>query len=666
MTISSEVRKAGPYSANGSNKNFAFTFKCFTNTDVRVVLTDSLGAESDLVLDSDYSVTLNPDQNVSAGGTIITTIAYATGNKITLVGDVDFTQETDITNGGGFYPEVIENALDKLTMQMQQLKESVGRAAKVDISSGETGEDLISSINETAGEAAASAASAAEQVTLAEEQVALAQGIYDEFDDRYLGSKSSAPTLDNDGNAILDGALYWNSATKKLQVYDLATTSWKDTAVATPASFNTNVFSGTGSATTFTLSTTPASLSSVFVFISGAAQRPTLDYTISGTTLSFTTAPTAGTNNILAFVASTIAAGTPDDGSVSTAKIQDGAVVNAKIADSSITAAKIASGIVGMTFGAFRKSNPSIVAFSKTGNFTVSTASILYVEVNSVLKTIASGTAVTMPSSPAAGTDYAIWAKTDGTLEATTNHTSPPTANARKIGGFHYAPGGHSGASGGGNSTAQINQYSFWDLKFRPACPDPRGMALVADGFWADIYLLGVDHLTNGTSKYNVTMADGTSPPKIPTKFGGNGTTAYSSLNWWEACEVLKHHGKRAPTYSEFAALAFGTTEASSIGTDPVTTSFSATYFSKWGINQASGVLWIWGDEFGGGAAGASYVANTGGRGSTYQMENAALFGGSWVNAAVSGSRCSYWNYSPTYSDGSFGARGVADHFQAD
>ena len=317
-------------------------------------------------------------------------------------------------------------------------------------------------------------------------------------------------------------------------------------------------------------------------------------------------------------------------------------------------------------FGIFRKTDPSIAAFTKTGAFTVSTASIIYVEVNGVLKTIASATAVTMPASPTAGTDYAIWAKTDGTLEATTNHTSPPTANARKVGGFHYAAGGHSGSAGGGNSTPQINQYSIWDLKFRPACPDPRGMALVADGFWADIYLLGVDHLTNGTSKYAVTIADGSSPPKIPTKFGGNGSNAYSSLNWWEACEVLKHHGKRSPTYSEYAALAYGTTEASSIGSDPGTTSFSATYYSKWGINQASGVLWVWGDEFGGGAAAAGWTANTGGRGSTYQMENAAFFGGNWLESANSGSRCSIWNLSPSPSSNAISARGVADHLQLD
>lgn len=42
---------------------------------------------------------------------------------------------------------------------------------------------------------------------------------YDSFDDRYLGAKSSEPTLDNDGDALLEGALYWNTTTKNLWVY---------------------------------------------------------------------------------------------------------------------------------------------------------------------------------------------------------------------------------------------------------------------------------------------------------------------------------------------------------------------------------------------------------------------------------------------------------------
>ena len=42
---------------------------------------------------------------------------------------------------------------------------------------------------------------------------------YDNFDDRYLGSKTSDPTLDNDGNALVAGALYFNSVDGAMKVY---------------------------------------------------------------------------------------------------------------------------------------------------------------------------------------------------------------------------------------------------------------------------------------------------------------------------------------------------------------------------------------------------------------------------------------------------------------
>jgi hypothetical protein len=40
---------------------------------------------------------------------------------------------------------------------------------------------------------------------------AAAEAVYDNFDDRYLGAKSTPPTVDNDGNALLTGAIYWNT-----------------------------------------------------------------------------------------------------------------------------------------------------------------------------------------------------------------------------------------------------------------------------------------------------------------------------------------------------------------------------------------------------------------------------------------------------------------------
>jgi len=320
---------------------------------------------------------------------------------------------------------------------------------------------------------------------------------------------------------------------------------------------------------------------------------------------------------------------------------------------------------------------------TRTGNGTVSIKAGTKVLVGTAVVDFATATAVTMPSLTA-GTDYFVYALSNGTAQAVaasgtwpTPVASPP-ANSQLIGGFHYAPGGNATARAGGNTTAQINEFSLWDLKFRPASDDPRGMALVANAFWADIYLTNRDPQTNGTSRNNIAIADGetggTTTPIIPTLFGGNGSSRYSTFNWWNATETLAAFGKRPPTYSEFAALAFGATEAVSRGNDPVNTGLGTAnsgtsqtddkFTSKWGIIQATGCLWVWGADFGGGAAAASWAANTESRGSTYQMENVAIFGGAWFESANSGSRASNWGNSPPVSGNYLGARGVCDHLR--
>ena len=310
----------------------------------------------------------------------------------------------------------------------------------------------------------------------------------------------------------------------------------------------------------------------------------------------------------------------------------------------------------------FRKSDATLVAFTKVTANTAKTSSDLFIEVNNQAIYLPANTAITIPASPTIGSDYAIWATPTGTLEATTDFTSPPATNSRKIGGFHYAPGGNATGTSGGSTTPGINEYSFWDLKFRPVCKDPRGMSLIADNFWCDIYLTGVDAITNGSSKYNVEIADGFSPPKIPVMFGGTGSSTYGSYTWFQAQELAMYFGKRSMTQQEFMAAMYGTTEANSNGTDPVSTSLIAKYTSKWGIIQSTGCLWIWGRNRGG----PTSNTNTGGRGAETTMSNASLFGGGWVDSSYSGSRCSGWNVAASFSAGSFGSRFACDHLILD
>lgn len=147
-------------------------------------------------------------------------------------------------------------------------------------------------------------------------------------------------------------------------------------------------------------------------------------------------------------------------------------------------------------------------------------------EVGGKLLRFAAAKAVTMPAL-VAGTDYAVWVAQDGAVQASSNFVAAPGAGVwRLVGGFHYAPGGNAAARAGGDTVPAINEFSLWDAKWRPACADPRGMALVAGGFWADIYLCGVNHHLNGTSKFNVTIADGASLPKVPLAFGGDVSNA--------------------------------------------------------------------------------------------------------------------------------------------
>jgi hypothetical protein len=72
----------------------------------------------------------------------------------------------------------------------------------------------------SASAASTSASNAASSASSASTSATNAAASYDSFDDRYLGSKSSAPTLDNDGNALLTGALYWNSSNNTMYVWN--------------------------------------------------------------------------------------------------------------------------------------------------------------------------------------------------------------------------------------------------------------------------------------------------------------------------------------------------------------------------------------------------------------------------------------------------------------
>ena len=83
-----------------------------------------------------------------------------------------------------------------------------------------TSSSTSASNSETSKIAAVAAQTAAELAeTNAETAQAAAEAALDSFDDRYLGAKASDPTLDNDGNALIAGALYFNTTTEVMMTY---------------------------------------------------------------------------------------------------------------------------------------------------------------------------------------------------------------------------------------------------------------------------------------------------------------------------------------------------------------------------------------------------------------------------------------------------------------
>lgn len=131
MTISSTIRKAGPFSGTGAQTAYPFAFKVFGAGDMLVVLTDANGIETVQALTANYTVSLNADQNVSPGGTVTMSVPPPAGYLLTVGSVVQPTQGQSIQNNGGFYPKIIENALDKLTISVQQIAESAARSFKL-------------------------------------------------------------------------------------------------------------------------------------------------------------------------------------------------------------------------------------------------------------------------------------------------------------------------------------------------------------------------------------------------------------------------------------------------------------------------------------------------------------------------------------------------------
>jgi hypothetical protein len=236
MTVSSSTAKAGPYAGAGLPGPFTVPFRFLSASHLQVIRTSSSGLDTTLTLTADYTVS-----GVGASsGSVTLTAPLASGERLTIIRNAPFTQLADYVNNDAFPAESHEDALDLLTMQTQQLKERVDSALTLPAT--------------------------------------------------VTGVDTDLPTPES--NKLIG----WNEAANALQNFDATT-------LATIVAFGTSradTFTGNGTQTQFALTANPGALANLDVAIGGVTQVPGIDYTFSGTTLTFISGAPANGVRILA------------------------------------------------------------------------------------------------------------------------------------------------------------------------------------------------------------------------------------------------------------------------------------------------------------------------------------------------------------------------------
>jgi len=168
-----------------------------------------------------------------AGGTMTGAIAMGT-SKITGLGDptanqdaatkvyVDTADATKLSLSGGTMTGAIAMGTNKVT-GLGTPTDSADATTKgyVDgiLGSATSAADSAAAAAVSESNAATSETNAGNSATAAAASASAAADSYDSFDDRYLGAKSSEPSVDNDGNALLTGALFWDTTAESMKVY---------------------------------------------------------------------------------------------------------------------------------------------------------------------------------------------------------------------------------------------------------------------------------------------------------------------------------------------------------------------------------------------------------------------------------------------------------------
>ena len=240
--ILNDVSARNDYVASAGQTVFPLTFKFFAASDL-------------LVYQNGVLKTLTTHYTVAGAGAdtgmAITLVTGATlSDAVAIVRAVPYERTTQLPLTGPFPVAALNTFLSKMTAMIQQVRDRVlgsitldtatnsyfdalskrianvatptlstdaANKAYVDASPAAAASAAASQASAVAS--AASATSASSSATTATNALAATLAAYDSFDDRYLGAKASDPTVDNDGNALIGGTLYFNSTLGEMRIW---------------------------------------------------------------------------------------------------------------------------------------------------------------------------------------------------------------------------------------------------------------------------------------------------------------------------------------------------------------------------------------------------------------------------------------------------------------
>ena len=262
MTLPAKDTRKGKYLAFNSTTGNPEAGASSDDVATLADITDDIATLADIEDGTDATDAIQTVAGISANVTTVagvsanvTTVAGISANVTTVAGDSADIQAVaadaaDIGTVASNISDVNTAATNITDIQNASTNAATATTKAAEAATSATNAATsATNASTSATNAATSATAAAASQTAAAASAASAASAFDNFDDTYLGSKTSNPTVDNDGDPLTQGDLYFNSTANEMRVYDGA--NWIAATSAGGVSLILYEYTATAGQTTF-------------------------------------------------------------------------------------------------------------------------------------------------------------------------------------------------------------------------------------------------------------------------------------------------------------------------------------------------------------------------------------------------------------------------------